>query len=240
MKKYYFLLFIVACFIGVNAQDTPSGHWGIVNGVSVFIETGSYLDMRKPGVPNHNPNSTSYRTGVTLINFDDVTAPCLFVETSPLSTEYASQGVTFSGSGFYLLNECSSFSVSGYSKPNHLAWSEFFASSLSEEITFTQAVSNVSFLAGSDDPSTLTAEAFDETNQSLGIVNVTINNVMQTIDLPFSGIVKVTINTQNYGIMDDLKFESFSPHSVPLSNWALYLGIMLMLAFTVIRLKRIM
>ncbi|MBE0649501.1 MAG: hypothetical protein IH595_01550 [Bacteroidales bacterium] len=238
MKKNYFLFFVLVCLIGVHAQNDPSGKWGIVNGVSVFVETGSELDNIRSGIPDPDPKSFAYRLpGSTFINFDDISSPCNFVQTVPLTNEYALQGVTFSGSGFSLLDQCGNFGVSGYSQPNHVAWNSC-CSGLSETMTFTPAISNVSFLAGSDGGATLIAEAFDGANQSLGIVNATLVNVMQTISLPYSGIAKVQISVTNHGIMDDLMFENGSPPSVPLSNWALYLGIFLMVMFTAIRFRK--
>lgn len=52
---------------------------------------------------------------VRTINFDDVVAPALFADTTPLTTQYAAQGVTFSGpaagQGGAILNESGSFGV---------------------------------------------------------------------------------------------------------------------------------
>jgi hypothetical protein len=54
----------------------------------------------------------------TTLTFDDVTAPCGFALTVPLTTEYASQGVTFAGpaagSGGAVLNSCANFGVTGF------------------------------------------------------------------------------------------------------------------------------
>ncbi len=60
------------------------------------------------------------------IDFDDTAAPCSFSETTALSNEYSPLGVVFSGpsphDGGVILNECSSFSPSGQSSPNFLAF----------------------------------------------------------------------------------------------------------------------
>src|SRR5687767_154358 len=71
-----------------------------------------------------HPRAT-YAQSMT-IDFDNVTAPCAFTETEPLTAQYATQGVTFSGpdaqSGGAILNECSGFPVTRYIAPNFLAF----------------------------------------------------------------------------------------------------------------------
>ena len=61
------------------------------------------------------------------INFDDVAAPCLFIDILPLRDHYAAQGVWFRGlggnAGGGILNECGGFDVTGHSSPNFLAFS---------------------------------------------------------------------------------------------------------------------
>jgi hypothetical protein len=238
MKKYYLLVFALVCFIGVHAQSNLSGEWKILNGVSVFVETGSELENIEPGIPATNQILTSPPPGATFINFDDVNATCGFAEAVPLTTEYSAQGVTFSGSGFELLDQCSSFGVSGYSQPNHVAWNNC-CSGMSETLTFNPTVSNVSFLAGSGiSGTTLSAEAFNSDGLSLGIVNIPLTNIMQTISLPYSGIARVQINPIYAGIIDNLMFESDGP-SVPISYWAILLSMLLVGVFIFIRFKRI-
>ena len=51
-----------------------------------------------PDVPS--PSGGPYLgSGGNLINFDDVEAPCHFIDTVALTNEYAAQGVIFSGPG---------------------------------------------------------------------------------------------------------------------------------------------
>src|SRR3954453_23286232 len=60
----------------------------------------------------------------SVVNFDDVNAPCNFADTVALRRYH---GVSFKGSpktldGGAILNECSNFAVTGYSPPNFLAF----------------------------------------------------------------------------------------------------------------------
>lgn len=70
--------------------------------------------------------SSAAAAGTRTINFDDVTAPCNFTLTAPLTTQYQAQGVTFAGpaagEGGAILNQCSGFGVTGHSVPNFLAF----------------------------------------------------------------------------------------------------------------------
>lgn len=57
----------------------------------------------------------------TVINFDDLTAPCELADALPLRDEYASIGVEFFGidnNGAAVLDECSGLGLGGYSSPN--------------------------------------------------------------------------------------------------------------------------
>jgi hypothetical protein len=56
-----------------------------------------------------------------IINFDDTGAPCVFGETSPLTTFYQALNVTFAGQGA-ILNECGNFGVNAYSGTNYWAF----------------------------------------------------------------------------------------------------------------------
>jgi len=139
----------------------------------------------------------------TLIDFDDVNRPRFFANSTPLSTEYSSQGVTFSGSGFHNLDQAGGFNVSGYSPPNHVAWNNNLTST-TETLTFSPTANNVSFLAGSTYNNPLTAEAFNAGGTSLGAITVSLTNTMQLVSLPFSDITTVIINVSQSGILDDL------------------------------------
>jgi hypothetical protein len=97
--------------------------------------------------------SASQTQAGLLINFDDRTAPPIFVDTMPLTNEYASLGVNFSGGG-HVLNSDSGFGMSlglPFSAPNFLAFNaEISGASPPETITFNYLVSSFSLdFAGS-------------------------------------------------------------------------------------------
>ncbi len=87
-----------------------------------------------------------------VINFDDLTAPSLFVNQVALAEEYASLGVHFSGTG-EVLNSDSNFGVSlspPFTPRNFLAWNSSVGSSPPETITFDYLISSLSLnFAGS-------------------------------------------------------------------------------------------
>ena len=95
-----------------------------------------------------------------LIDFDDVSAPCVFVETTALRNAYLPLGVRFVGpdelGGGAILNSCSNFSVTGFSGANFLAFNSFSTlmgsggvPTTPETLRFVSPVSDVSVLAGS-------------------------------------------------------------------------------------------
>ena len=72
-------------------------------------------------------------------------------------------------------------------------------------------------------------------------------NIWEPVGVAFDGVAKSVkfIGSANYIGFDDITFGSETPgvqpppQPVPLSNWALYVGIALMLSFVVIRFRRI-
>ncbi len=155
----------------------------------------------------------------TLINFDNVSQPCGFSSATALRNEYQAVGVLFNGpggnNGGAILNECGGFSVNGYSSPNFLAFNT--SSTLSnggmprgpEEITFVQPVSFVQIKAGSNTSAgqTITMQAFDASNSSLGSKTITLGPTLQPLSISASGIAKVTISSPaSVFVLDDLLF----------------------------------
>lgn len=102
--------------------------------------------------------SASVQTGSvdTLLNFDDVAAPCVFAETVALRNY---NGVLFSGGapndGGAILNECGNFGVTGHSPPNFLAFNcssvlgDGGIPKLPEKVVFPNASTQVSLKIGS-------------------------------------------------------------------------------------------
>ncbi|MCX5638538.1 MAG: PEP-CTERM sorting domain-containing protein [Planctomycetota bacterium] len=110
--------------------------------------------------------------GTTIINFDDVTAPCIFADTTPLSEQYDSLGVHFHGpggnDGGAILNQCSNFGISAASGANFLAfnrdvlWPNGGAANDPETILFDYLMTDVSiYAAGGYGPDTFTMRAYD-------------------------------------------------------------------------------
>ena len=109
----------------------------------------------------------------TIVNFDDVSAPCTFAQTTgPLTSGYASRGITFNGptsaSGGVVLNECSGFSVTGHSSPNFLAFNTAAVGSLPnggtpigpETFTFSSPFDFAQVDVGSSSAGTITFACF--------------------------------------------------------------------------------
>lgn len=140
-----------------------------------------------------------------VITFDDTTAPALFSEAQPLTTQYSALGVTFSGTGAVLDGLTSDFMVTGYSSPNLVAYlSEAFigplsaniTSEASDVITFSTPLSGVSFLAGSGLPlgmgRTLDVRAFAGT-MMVDSESLELGDVLQMVSLTGMGITSVSL-----------------------------------------------
>ena len=148
MKKVAFLWFlgIVFGFVAVY-----SGH------CENRIVGGQIVD--ESGFPVINSLNIEPLANGTLLNFDDM-APCFFEDTGPVRpTYYKKLGFTIKGpdanSGGAVLNECSSFEVTGHSSLNFLAFNcalQFSTGGvpfLPEKLIFTNPVSGVSLKIGS-------------------------------------------------------------------------------------------
>ena len=105
------------------------------------------------------------------INFDDITAPPAFINTSPLTTAYSFLGVTFSGpspgTGGAILNQQSSFGVNAQSGVNFLAFNRTAAYSNGnlatdpETLTFSTPINTFSiFASGGGQSNSFQAQAF--------------------------------------------------------------------------------
>lgn len=168
--------------------------------------------------------------GATVINFNDKTQPCNFVDTIALTTEYlATKGVIFAGpggnNGGAVLNECSNFGVTGHSSPNFLAFNT--GTSLSnggipkgpETITFNSVVSHVQINAGSSSAGTIIMTAYNAQNVALGSAQITGNSALQTLLIQKAGIKKVVIQfTGSWLVLDDLAFLGVASPSVSIAT----------------------
>lgn len=161
-------------------------------------------------------------TGNVVINFDDQAQPFLFFDTVALRDEYAALGVTFSGAGPLdggaILDQASSFSVSGYSAPNFLAFnceatlSDGGHPDAPETLTFSSLVSFVRINVGSglDTGISLSMEAYDDNAQLVAVNSVVVQPELQPLAVAAFGIRYVVIGAQSHPctwVGDDLTFE---------------------------------
>lgn len=185
--------------------------------------------------------------GATVINFDDLTAPCAFVDsTGPLTSRYSSLGVNFSGpapeSGGAILNQCSSFGVTGQSEPNFLAFNTQATlpgggSPIGPEtISFDVPVSSVQINVGSTDAGTITLACFAGSTPA-GVSTVTGEAALATVVVNGPGITRCTLTFSGSALVaDDLAF-LIDPAGIPtLTEWGLLALAVLIAAFGVFRL----
>jgi hypothetical protein len=163
--------------------------------------------------------------GTTSINFDDVAAPCSFIETTALRDAYAAYGVWFEGAaaldGGAILNECGNFGVSGHSSPNFLAVNA--GAQLSdggipqdpEYLYFTPAVSQVTAKFGSNSGAgyTLTMSAYDSAWNLVAQNALVLSPTMTALSVSAASIWAVVIDSPAaVWVMDDLSFTSAAPY----------------------------
>jgi hypothetical protein len=162
----------------------------------------------------------------TTVTFDDVTAPCVFTQTVPLTTEYASQGVTFAGpvagSGGAVLNSCANFGVTGFSAPNYLAFNagvDYLSGGTAAgpaTITFASPPSRVAIDVGASGAGsgTATLVAYSGAAQ-VGQQTITLSPTMAPLSVSALVITSVVLSfTTGVLVMDDLSWGTFA---VPLS-----------------------
>lgn len=148
------------------------------------------------------------------INFDDVTVPEAFLDVTRLTEQYAGFGVHFEGpggnNGGAVLND-SSWSISGHSSPNFLAFSTIGTLSdggkpigpeiihVDESIVFFEAA----FGAGSG--GTLTLKAYDTAGYLVDTKTATLTAAVQRVRVMGRHIARVEFDCDaNSWIMDDI------------------------------------
>jgi hypothetical protein len=162
------------------------------------------------------PARLSIEEGVVLINFDDVTSPCSFAETTRLTDLYADLGVTFEGpggqDGAAIVNECNGLSVTGYSPPNFLAFSS--SANLQdggvprgpETIRFAAAFSRLDLTVGSPAAGTVTVRAYDAAETMVASATVALTTSMTPVQLRGPNMSKVVVSTTAEAfVLDDLR-----------------------------------
>ena len=180
----------------------------------------------------HSPRTSG--DSIMIIDFDDITAPCLFIDAVALRGEYAGRGILFDGQNSFdggaVLDECSNFFVSGYSPPNFLAFnagatlSDGGASTDPERIDFSPPIDFISLRAGAESCSgtELTLKAYDSANNIIGTDAAILSPILQELSLNVRGISYVILDLDGCEIyvVDDVAFQRLG--AVPtLSEWGL-------------------
>lgn len=162
------------------------------------------------------------RSTATVLNFDSVSAPCGFSDTAAARSEFAGLGVVFSApgnDGGAVLNQCGVFAVTGFSSPNFMAFNAggFYLNGgvprAPETLLFSPTVGGICFRAGSGfGPGfTLTADAFDGTDNLLASRSLVLTPALAPIGLASPGIAKLVITyaaPNGSFVIDDLEFGS--------------------------------
>ncbi|MBI5307700.1 MAG: hypothetical protein HZB37_05045 [Planctomycetes bacterium] len=185
----------------------------IVNGIE-----GAYPDfevVEEPGTIEET-NEVSEVGNSATINFDDVTAPCLFMEANALKGTF--NGANFKGKGSNggaILDECSNFTISGYSSPNFLAFNctatlkSGGKPSLPESITFlSPSTGDVTLKVGASSGGKVKITAV-RTNGTNVKKTVTLHSAMQTVTLTGPHIKKIKIQAVKKTcilLVDDITF----------------------------------
>jgi hypothetical protein len=147
------------------------------------------------------------------INFDP---PCNFVQTLPLQDAPYMNPATrafFARGWGAVLNQCSGFSVTGYSRPNFLAWNcqatnfDGTRPALPAEIHFLTSVSEVSVKVGSATNAGSTARlvAFDASLTRLDGAHTTLAPGLKTLSVSAPGIRFVRLMGPCIMVADDFR-----------------------------------
>jgi hypothetical protein len=137
----------------------------------------------------------------------------------PLTDQYASLGVTFSGpavgTGGAILSFYSGFFVEGVSMPNFLAFSvaEGYPTG-PETITFAQPVQSVSIKVGAADEGLAVLAAYDGATM-LGVDAIGLSTTVATLEVAFEQISHVMIVfTSQTLVVDDLTWTTGNPPTI--------------------------
>lgn len=160
--------------------------------------------------------------GSVTITFDELGAVSnVFIQSNPLTNQYAGQGVYFSGptplDGGAILNELGGFGVDSLSGSNFLAFNT--ASTMMnggvpigpETVQFAFPVSSVSIFGGEEQAVDFNMTAYDALNNVVGSDNE-INTPSNYVELAVSGaaITKITLNGTGFNawVFDNLTYQA--------------------------------
>ena len=190
-------------------------------------------DARDPGAAA-GPRATP-SPGEELIDFDDVTAPCAFYQTAPLTDAYLARGVRFSGlppaAGGAILHWCGNFQVTGFSGDNFLAFNalateppNYFSPALPEFLDFTLPVAAVSVRVGTGFEGSIGQlahlRAFDGANTLVASSSLVLAPDLQLLSVSAPGIVRVEVDGPYIMVLDDLRFTLDFIVPARASTWA--------------------
>ncbi|MCU0646415.1 MAG: PEP-CTERM sorting domain-containing protein [Gemmatimonadaceae bacterium] len=157
------------------------------------------------------------------INFDNVTAPCNFNQTTQLTNLYAGLGVTFGGAGGgAILNQCGNFGINARSGVNFLAFNTVTYATGPQEIFFAGTGNSFSLFVGAREAGSFTARAFDQSNTQIGIQTVNAAAATWTaLTLNVAGTRRIQLSSDRADwVADDLSFQQTTvipePHSYAL------------------------
>jgi hypothetical protein len=146
-----------------------------------------------------------------VIDFDGTGAPDVFVDTAPLSSQYAGLGVTFAGAtgiGGSILNQASEFGFGARSGTDFLAFNVDAGTGTDERISFASDQNMVSLYAATIDSAAFTLSAFDIGGNLLGSTSLNADGNWQELTLALAGIRSVVLSSTAFSFaLDDLVFE---------------------------------
>jgi len=158
---------------------------------------------------------------VAVIDFDDVTAPCMFFETTALREQYSSFGVHFTGpaenDGGAIINMCGQFSVDARSGENFLAFNREAMMENggiptdSEAIEFDQLMTYVSiYAAGGRAEDAFTMDAYDALGNLIDTDTVATQGWAELSVSSQTGISRIVLTQtgDRSFLYDDLSFEA--------------------------------
>ena len=194
---------------GAAAPEAPAG---LRDGV--IVPGGAWSEPACAPAP---PAAASIQAGGgTLINFDDLAAPCAFADTVRLTDRYSALGVTFAGpgglDGAAVVNQCGGWNITGHSPPNFLAFNT--GATLGdggiptgpETLHLDTPVAEVRMLAGvGSGTGTITVQAFDASDVLVSSRTNTLTPTLSPITLSGGGITQVKISgTASAFVIDDV------------------------------------